>query len=170
MSPATLELPTLTTERLLLRSFAVGDLERWAGIITDPETGRFIGGPYTREDAFRSIATYLGHWVLRGYGQWAVCRDGRLIGRCGLWFPDGWPEPEVGWTLERAEWGNGYATEAAQAAVEWAFGTLGLTRIASVIAVENERSRGVAVRLGMREDYAWSSPHGNDAVVYALER
>ena len=171
MSPA-LDIPSLTTERLLLRSFAVEDVERWADIITDEETGRFIGGPFTRADAFRSIATYLGHWVLRGYGQWAVERrsDGLLLGRCGLWFPDGWPELEVGWTLDRACWGSGYATEAGRAVVDWAFSTLGLTRLASVIAVDNARSRRVAERLGMAPAYEWSSPHGDRAVVHAVER
>jgi RimJ/RimL family protein N-acetyltransferase len=168
-----IEIPLVETERLLLRPFTVDDVPRWADIITDEETGRYIGGPYTRDDAFRSIATYLGHWDLRGYGQWAVClrSGGRLLGRCGLWFPDGWPELEVGWTFDRGIWGHGYATEAGRAAMEWGFETLGLTRLASVIARENVRSRRVAERLGMTVSYEKPlSPHDDPVVVYAIER
>lgn len=167
------EIPIVETERLLLRPFTVDDVPRWADIITDEETGRYIGGPYARDDAFRSIATYLGHWDLRGYGQWAVClrSGGRMLGRCGLWNPDGWPELEVGWTIDRSLWGNGYATEAGRAAMEWGFSELGLTRLASVIARENERSRRVAERLGMTVSYEKPlSPHGDPVVVYAVER
>ena len=163
--------PTLRTERLVLRPFREEDLDAWAQILADPETAEFIGGVRTREDAWRSMAMYLGHWELRGYGQWAVERrlDGRLIGRAGLWYPEGWPELEVGWTLDRSVWGEGFATEAGQAAMEWGFSEVGLTRIASVIGRENSRSRAVAVRLGMELAYE-TAIDGDPVVVYACDR
>jgi RimJ/RimL family protein N-acetyltransferase len=165
------EIPTLRTERLVLRPFREEDLDPWATIVADPEIARYIGGVRSREEAWRTIATYLGHWMLRGYGQWAVERrlDGRFIGRAGLWFPEGWPELEVGWTLDRAVWGEGFATEAGRAAIDWGFAELGLSRIASVIAPDNARSRAVAVRLGMDLDREVEL-EGRPAVLYACDR
>ena len=165
-------IPTLRTERLVLRPFRGEDLDAWAQILADPETAQFIGGVRTREDAWRSMAMYLGHWELRGYGQWAVERrlDGRFVGRAGLWYPEGWPELEVGWTLARDAWGEGFATEAGRAAIDWGFNELGLDRIGSVIAVDNARSRAVAVRLGMSLDYETELPNGDKVVVYAVTR
>jgi RimJ/RimL family protein N-acetyltransferase len=166
-----IEIPTLRTERLVLRAFREDDLDAWAEIVSDEETARYIGGVRTREEAWRTIATYLGHWALRGYGQWAVERrlDGRLVGRAGLWYPEGWPELEVGWTLHRSVWGEGFATEAGQAAMDWAFEALGLERIGAVIATGNARSRAVAVRLGMDLDYE-TTIDGEPVVVYACDR
>ncbi len=163
-------IPTLTTSRLVLRPFAEGDLDAWAEIVSDEETTRWIGGVQSRGDAWRSIALYLGHWSLRGYGQWAVERrqDGRFLGRAGLWNPEGWPELEVGWTLARSAWGHGYATEAGRAAVEWGRSELGLSRIASVIGLGNERSVAVARRLGMTLDRETRLADGTEVAVYAV--
>jgi RimJ/RimL family protein N-acetyltransferase len=167
------DVPTLTTERLRLRAFREDDLDTWAAILADGEVGRFIGGPYRREDAWRSMAVYAGHWVFKGYGQWAVERlsDGALLGRTGLWNPPGWPELEVGWTFGREHWGHGYATEAGRASIEWAFeGPLGLARIGSVINPANAPSRAVAERLGMRVDREVALSDGEPVLVYVLER
>ena len=161
-------IPEVVTERLRLRAFRDDDLDAWAAIVADEETGRFIGGARGREDAWRSIAMYLGHWELRGFGQWAVERseDGVLVGRCGLWFPEGWPEVEVGWTFARVAWGRGYATEAGRASMAWAAAERGMTRICSVIDHGNARSIRVAERLGMaaERDVVVS---GTPALLYA---
>jgi RimJ/RimL family protein N-acetyltransferase len=147
-------IPALTTERLRLRAFEESDLDAWAPIVADPEVGRYTGGVQDRLEAWRSIALYLGHWELRGFGQWALEErsSGRLVGRAGLWFPEGWPELEVGWLLGRSVWGQGYATEAGRASISWARSTLGLRRIGSVINPDNARSIAVAERLGMTFD------------------
>jgi RimJ/RimL family protein N-acetyltransferase len=147
-------IPAVLTERLLLRAFGEDDLDAYAAMLADEEVVRFVGGLQSREDAWRNMALLLGHWTLRGYGWWAVCdrSTGALLGRCGLWFPEGWPELEVGWAFARSAWGNGYATEAATAAIAWGAAELGLRRIASVIDPANTRSRAVAERLGMTYD------------------
>ena len=157
-------IPEVVTERLRLRAFREDDLDAFAAIVADEETARYIGGVRDRADAWRAIAMYLGHWELRGHGQWAVERaeDGRLVGRCGLWFPEGWPELEVGWTFSREVWGRGYATEAGGAAIGWAVATLGIDRIASV----NDRSVRVAERLGMAFDRRVELG-GSPALLYA---
>ena len=164
-------IPELSSERLTLRSFEDSDVGAFCAILSDPETTRFIGGPKNRAATWLRIAGYQGHWVLRGYGQWAVVEtaSGRLVGRCGLWNPEGWPELEVGWTLGRDFWGRGYATEAGRAAVAWARTELGLSRIASCIHPDNARSIAVAERLGMSFDYAADLPDDlGPASVFAM--
>jgi RimJ/RimL family protein N-acetyltransferase len=116
---------------------------------------RFITGvPLSREDAWRQMAMLIGHAELRGYGMWALEEraTGAFIGRAGLHFPDGWPEPEVGWVLARDFWGRGLAHEAAQAALGHAFGVLGWSRAISLIHPENLRSIRLAERLGERHE------------------
>jgi RimJ/RimL family protein N-acetyltransferase/ribosomal protein S18 acetylase RimI-like enzyme len=142
--------PRLKTERLLLREFRPEDLAPDLEQAQDPEVQRFLGGVRSEYDAFRTVATHAGHWALRGFGQWAVQRrsDGRFVGRVGLWEPPGWPGPEVGWRLGREAWGQGYATEAARAAIGWAWTALDLTQLSSMILPENTASQRVAQRLG----------------------
>jgi RimJ/RimL family protein N-acetyltransferase len=121
----------------------------------DPEVMEYVGGPLDRAGAWRQMAVHAGHWVLRGYGNWILEADGRMVGRTGLWRPVGWPGLEVGWTLAREAWGRGYATEAGRAAMEWAWSELRLPGLISVIRPENSRSIRVAERLGFapgRED------------------
>jgi RimJ/RimL family protein N-acetyltransferase len=143
-------IPRLETDRLVLRAFREDDLDAWAGFMADRETMRFLGGPMTRGNAWRAMATTLGHWALKGYGMWAVERknDGALIGRVGLLQPEGWTGLEVGWTLGRGYWGQGFATEAAAAAMRYAFLTRPDDRVVSNIDAGNIASQAVAKRLG----------------------
>jgi RimJ/RimL family protein N-acetyltransferase len=144
-------IPQLQTERLLLRGLRQDDFEAYARFHADPEVMRYISGsPVSRVDAWRSFAVMFGHWALRGYGMWGVERksDGALVGRAGLWNPEGWPGLEVGWLLGREHWGNGYATEAARASIDFAFLTQDISRLLSVIDVDNVASQRVAARLG----------------------
>ena len=144
------EIPTLETERLIMRAWRESDLDAYAAMMGHEDIGRFLGGPLSRPDAWRSLAGMLGHWVLRGYGLWAVDRksDGALVGRVGLINPEGWPALEVGWTLARPYWGQGYATEAARAALRHAFAITDLAQMISLIHPENRASQKVAERLG----------------------
>jgi RimJ/RimL family protein N-acetyltransferase len=144
---------TLDTPRLVLRAFRADDLDAYARMCADAEVMRHLRGrPIDRGEAWREMALWLGHWTLRGYGTWAVeARDTRaLVGRIGLHYPEGWPDREVGWMLAREVWGRGYAAEGAHAAMAYAFGTLGWSRVISLIHPDNERSKRLAARLGMR--------------------
>jgi len=141
------------TERLLLRQFRQSDLDAYAQMLADPEIVEYFpDGPLTRDQAWRHMAMLIGHWTLFGYGRWAVelKRTGEMIGRAGLWFPEGWPEIELGWVIARTHWGNGYASEASAPGLELAFEVLGVSHVASLILPGNRRSIRVAERLGGR--------------------
>lgn len=147
---------TLETGRLRLRVPEERDLEAFAAIYADAETMRFIGEgrTFNRAETWRSIANMLGHWLLRGYGMWTVERKdtGAAIGRVGYLDSEGWPGFELGWLLARPEWGRGYATEAARAALDHATGALGRERVISLIRPGNAPSARVAAKLGLRRE------------------
>ena len=142
--------PVLETERLHLRGWREEDLSVFAEFWADENTARFVGGTCTRDGAWRRMAMYVGHWVLRGYGMWAIEEkaSGCLAGYCGPWNPEGWREPEIGWGLVKAFHGRGYATEAARRARDFAYLELGWPTAVSYIAAENVASQRVAARLG----------------------
>lgn len=145
---------TLETARLVLRPFRPDDIDAYAAFCADPDVMRYLGvrEPMSREDAWRQMAMLVGHWTLRGYGMWAVedRATGALTGRVGLHYPEGFPEPEVAWALARPFWGRGIAFEAACAALDHAFDTLGWRRAISLIDPGNVRSIRLAERLGER--------------------
>ena len=144
-------MPTLETERLILRPLGEADLGDFAAIVADPEVQRFMhGGPQNRAQAWRQMAIFRGHDALRGFSQNAVVErsSGRLLGRAGLWRPEGWPGLEVGWVLARDAWGRGFATEAGLAWRDWAFDVLGADDLISVINPDNAASIRVAERIG----------------------
>lgn len=144
-------IPRLETKRLILRGYEEKDFEAYAAFMADPDVARYIApAPMTRSDAWRSLATTIGHWHLRGYGVWAVERkdDQAMIGRVGMIYPEGWPALEIGWTLAKPAWGKGYATEAAEASIRYAFLTQPVDRLVSNIDPQNVGSQAVAARLG----------------------
>lgn len=162
--------PTLETARLKLRFFEERDLDELAAINADAQTVRYLGEgkTLTRAETWRGIATMAGHWLLKGYGMWAVelKSSGAMIGRVGFHNPDGWPGFELGWTIARPQWGNGYATEAALAARDYGLGTLGRKRIISLIRDANTASIRVAEHIGFRRD-GEVELLGSRALVYA---
>ena len=148
-----MNIPTIETERLRLRAFEGGDLEPYAEMYADDLFVRYLSGKtLTKEQAWENMALILGHWSLLGYGIWAIERlgTGELVGRAGLLNLPGWPDVEVCWALSPKFWGNGYATEAAKASINWAFREAGIHRLISLIHPENRRSEAVALRLGER--------------------
>jgi RimJ/RimL family protein N-acetyltransferase len=157
-----MEPPRLKTERLLLREYRPEDVAPHAEASRDPVAQRFLGGVKTPYEAFTGLATHAGHWALRGYGGWVVAGrdDGAYLGRVGLFCPEGWPGVEVGWKLAPAAQGHGYATEAAAAAIGWAWTALELPELISLIVAENEASQRVARRLGAVNTGAIDTPFG----------
>lgn len=152
------ETPVLETPRLILRAPRLEDFESFAAYVTS-ERSRFTGGPVDRNQAWRGFGHVVGHWVLRGYGVF-VLQDratGAAIGTAGPWFPEGWPEPEIAWTLwDAAHEGRGLAAEAAIATRAHAFESLGWTTAISLILDGNARSTALARRLGCVADGAYT--------------
>ena len=163
----------LDTPRLTLRQFQESDLDAYASMCANPEVMRFIGAgePLSRKEAWRELAFFLGHWRLRGYGMWALehSTSGQLIGRAGFINPEGWPGFELGWLLDRDYWGEGYATEAARAALQHAFDDLEREHVISLIYPENSRSIRVAERLGQTLERE-TELYGNRVDIYAINR
>lgn len=165
--------PVLRTERLVLRGFTRDDFEPFAAIVSDPEVVRYLddGAPISREDCWRGMALFIGHWTMRGHGWWAVedRRTGEFLGRLGLYNPEGWPGIEIGWLLRRDVWGAGLATEGAVAALDFAFDVVGASHVISLIDPRNTRSIRVAEKIGER--YERDLDHSGKAVaVYGTAR
>lgn len=142
----------LETDRLVLRPTRGEDFDAWAALAADAEACRFIGGAQPRAAAWRAFLTMVGAWHVQGFAMFSVIeRDtGQWVGRVGPWQPEGWPGTEVGYTLARTAWGKGYATEAAAAAMDWAFDTLRWDEVIQTIDPANASSQSVARRLGAR--------------------
>jgi RimJ/RimL family protein N-acetyltransferase len=163
-------IPRLETERLILRDFRQEDLAPFAAFLADPEVMRYLGGStLSTNDTWRNMARSAGQWLLRGYGAWAVTRksDNALLGRVGLLNPEGWPGLEVGWTLGRSFWGQGYASEAARAAMNYGFLTQGVDRLISMIDPDNAPSQAVALRIG--ETKGERREHVIDGTLYPFD-
>jgi RimJ/RimL family protein N-acetyltransferase len=150
----------LTTERLLLRTFRLDDLDAYAALNADPEVVRYLGG----EPLSRQHSDEIAEWAQECYatervGLLAVERrsDGAFLGMCGVHHQESYPDDlEVAWRLAYEHWGHGYATEAATAWLGYAFDTLGALRVISMTDIDppNERSLAVMRRLGMTYDHS----------------
>lgn len=142
---------TLDTARLHLRPFIESDWLPLHEHYSDPECTRFtFRRALTEADTWRTMASMLGHWQLRGYGPYAVEEkaSGAVLGTVGLWYPLGWPEPEVKWALARRHWGKGFASEAARAVLAMAGEHLPEIVLISLIDPENAPSIALAQALG----------------------
>lgn len=141
---------SLETPRLELRLFEERDWDHLFEMFCDPDCVRYtIKTPQQKWQTWRSLASYLGHWTLRGYGPYAVVEksSGQMIGPVGLWYPGDWPEPEIKWSLSKKFWGKGLATEAVLAVKKMIPQYLPQKRIISLILPENVASKKVAARV-----------------------
>jgi len=148
----------LATERLLLRRWRPADREPFARLNADPEVMRYMLRPLSREESDAYIDRTERAFEEHGFGLWAVevSTTGSFVGYVGLSIPrfeaHFTPAVEVGWRLDRPYWGNGYATEAARAAIADGFERVGLKEIVSFTVPVNLRSIAVMERLGMTRD------------------
>ncbi len=140
----------IVTERLILRPPLAKDFERWVEFTANPQTMKFLGGPKSRNMAWREMTSIVGGWHLYGHGMFSMIEraTGLWVGRGGPWCPEGWPGTEIGWGVMKSHEGKGYATEMAIAAMDFAVETLGWTDIIHTINPENTGSIVVAKRLG----------------------
>ena len=148
----------IETERLVIRSFADDDIDRFTEIFTDPVVMQYISlRGYTVPDL---LEMYGRRYRERGYTFWALCdRDGHVLGDVGFGTYEDSGDPELGWTLARDAWGHGYATEGARACIDALFANTKHDRIVALVDTRNERSLRTAERIGMQRvgevDHPW---------------
>jgi len=148
----------MQTPRLLLREWTDDDLEPFAALNADPNVMEFLPALLTREQSDEMAARIRTHFRERGFGLWAVeVQEGpKFIGFVGLTVPrfeaHFTPCVEVGWRLAADHWGQGYAPEAAQAALDYGFTELALKEIVSITVPHNLKSRRVMEKIGLRHD------------------
>jgi RimJ/RimL family protein N-acetyltransferase len=146
----------IETARLILREWREADREPYADIMVHPDVGQWLGGPFSREQAYERVARFSANLADTGLGRLAIERksDGRMIGHCGLA-----PTPEtlapvligleIGWALAPDAWGSGFAVEAARAVIADGFARTDAPEILAFTGTANQRSQAVMQRLGM---------------------
>ena len=147
----------LQTPRLTLRHWREADRDDFAALHADPKVNADLGGPFSRAKSDKKLARYINAQTEHGYSRWVIeDKMGAFLGYAGI-MPVFRAHPlgihnEIGWRLTRAAWGQGYASEAAKAALYDGFNRLGLTEILSYTAETNFRSQAVIERVGMTRD------------------
>jgi RimJ/RimL family protein N-acetyltransferase len=172
----------IETPRLILRPWRDSDLAPFAEQNADPFVMRFLLGPLSREESDAYVARARNDLIETGFCKWAVEAPGvaPFIGAVGLnrvrFEASFTPAVEVAWRLHRSYWGQGYATEAARAAIEDGFTRLGLTEIVALTTLSNVPSMRVMEKLGMTRTIEFdhpSVPEGNPLrrhILYRLAR
>lgn len=137
-------IPTLETERLVLRAPGAGDFALYRDFYADPAASAFYGGPLSAAQARSRLAQDIGHWALRGHGMWTVVEQASRspIGGCGIVQPEGWPRHELSWWILPKARRRGYAAEASRAVIRWALTDLGWQVVEN--AYEGRERRGEA--------------------------
>lgn len=165
----------LETPRLLLRHFVPSDLDALIEFYRDPEVVRFIpDAPRNAEETKEELEWFLnGHPKFPELGLWATIfkETGQFIGRCGLlpWTIDGQHEVEVAFALAKPFWGQGLATEAAQAIAQYGFQQLHLSRLICLIDHGNKASIRVATKIGMTFEKEAKDEYG-PFLIYAVSK
>jgi RimJ/RimL family protein N-acetyltransferase len=162
-----LNIPTLKTERLVLRAPDKPDFAPLMAFFSDKERSWGFGGPCDRTQTWRWFASAIGHWALLGYGFWMVdTHEDQTVGMVGIWSPEGWPEPELGWVMFAGSEGKGYAFEAATKARRFAYQVLGFKTLTSNILPGNTRSIALAERLGATLEREFENPTWGRELMY----
>jgi len=170
-SGLTITIPRLTTARLLLREFRTADFDGYAQNMADPESTKFLSGVVDRRTAWRLFSAATGSWVLSGAGWWAleVRETGQVVGEVCAFVRETCPDFEIGWNLYRRFWGQGFAIEAARAALDFTVERHRAKRVIAHIAAANSPSIAVSTKLGMKYESDvdfFGEPIGR----YAIER
>ena len=153
-------IPSLETERLILRAFKDEDVDGFCELYSDADHARFVGGVKSRYQCWEKMTSLLGAWQVRGFGRYAVeeKETGRFLGHSGPAMPGFIDDIEINYSFVPAAQGKGYAAEAANRVLRHVYEDLGYKTAVSLIDPENVRSQNVAKRLGATaEDMV--SPH-----------
>jgi RimJ/RimL family protein N-acetyltransferase len=174
VTPPGTDAPVLVTERLELWRPTPADEPEMFAIVSDPQTGRYLGPPVTRADNFTRFQRNAGSWLLHGYGSFMLRRAGQpgVIGNCGVFHsyrglgPDFDDMPEAGWILAADQVGKGLAREAMEAALAWFNRTHGPRDVVCMIDPDNAPSIALAGKLGFRSMRITASPDGGEVQIF----
>lgn len=144
------------TERLIIRPFTHVDIEPSYQMNLDPEVSMFTGdgGVVSKQEVERRIREdVLGDYVKVGYGRMAICLKSNLefIGFCGLKYLEDVSETDLGYRLKKEYWGQGLATEACRAVLDYGFNQLSLTKVIAFVMPANTASIRVLTKLGFEK-------------------
>lgn len=158
--------PVIETERLILRAPRMADWPAYEAVFTT-DRARYMGGPFTAEEAFNDFAQAVSSWLLRGSGMWTITAKGSddALGWLYLWQEWGDPEPEMGWVLVESAEGKGFAGEAARAVLPHALRLHGPGGFVSYIDEGNGASVRLAEKLGARRDPAAETALGEPGLM-----
>lgn len=163
----------ITTPRLTIRQMTLDDLDDMQVFLSDPQTLDFWERPYTDDETRAAIERNIKSYADNGFGRWAVIlkETGALIGICGIARSeiDGRDLNDLGYIFDKAHWGKGYATEAAQAVVDYAFEVLRLESITANMPHDHHASRRVAEHLGMVKIGEFSNPKNRGIRTFLYE-
>lgn len=160
--------PTLRTRQLLLRRPEKGDAEAYVRFYGDAEASHFSGGPMRPDQAFGMLCRDIGHWLLQGFGKFALDAEGRTVGVCGIVHLDGWPSHELTWWLLPEERGKGYAQEASHEVLAWAGEALRMPQVETHFRDENTAAARLVQGLGGRKLRRDRFPDGAERDVYGF--
>lgn len=143
----------IKTERLVLRSWALSDVEGAFSLWSDPEVMKFVGNglpSHDRAEALSWVERAIAYEEKNGFCRWAVedRLTGQLTGSCGFLYQDKDSEVDLGYYILREHWGKGYATEIATACLTYGFEELMLTEIVASVDTRHLRSKRVLEKLG----------------------
>lgn len=161
------------TKRLVLRPFGEEDIERFAGLMADPEATAFIGGPKSLTAAADSVRYMRDAFAARGWGTLAVVQryDRGCIGYCGVRPLFNTPYVELAFALERKSWSLGYATEASEGSLDLAFRHLAVDSVFATVYPDNRASIRVLTKLGMSlHSSIFGAWPRNTALLYRIDR
>lgn len=161
-------IPTLETERMILRGPNAGDQDGFAAFLMS-ERAIYAGGTQDKDKANTEFQAMIDFWNSFELGTFTMVRkdNGLAIGHVGGLKPEGWPEAEIGYSIWRDEdEGKGFASEGAMAVLDYAFNELGWKTAVSYVAPDNKRSIEMTERLGARLDINAAKPEGLTCLVY----
>lgn len=159
--------PFLDGETLILRGPEKRDIEPILLFLQDAKRAKGFGHIPERGKAWRWFAAMIGHWHIHNYGYFMIeTLEGEVAGISGIWNPETWPEPEVGWVLFNGFEGKGFAFKAASMARKWAYEGLGFKTLTSNITPENKRSIKLAERLGARLERRYMNCNMGETLLY----
>lgn len=167
-----MNIPTLHTERLVLRAPGKDDFPAYRNFYADRRASAAYGGPLRSGLAWRKLAADIGHWSLRGFGMWSLeeKESGDTIGGCGIVWPEDWPRHELTWWIVPGARRRGYAFEASRAVIAWAYDSLGWSQIETHMNDGNQAARRLAEKLGGTIIGRDVFPDGISRNIYVLPR